>query len=89
MNVPDALGTVAFAINDRGQVAGYFISTSGAIHGFVKTGMKFQDIDMPGAAVTIVTAINNSGSVAGYYVDTAGNAPRIPRHSVVTMRRHR
>jgi hypothetical protein len=73
VNVPDASVTAAFAINDKGQIAGYYRSTSGALHGFVKTGLKFQDVDMPGAAGTIVTAINNSGGVAGYYLDTARN----------------
>lgn len=73
VNVPDASVTVAFAIKDKSQIAGYYRSTSGALHGFVKTGMKFQDIDMPGATGTVVTAINNSGTVAGYYHDTARN----------------
>jgi probable HAF family extracellular repeat protein len=72
MDVPDAASTVAFAINDRGQVAGYFTDATGAIHGFVKTGARIRQLDMPGAAATIVTALNNRGDVAGEYFDAGG-----------------
>ena len=72
LDVPDAARTAAFAINDRGQVAGYFMDASGGLHGFVKTGQQFQHLDVPGAVATIVTAINNWGSVAGEYFDASG-----------------
>ena len=72
LDVPAALATAAFAINDFGQVAGYFVDASGGVHGFLKTGSRLQQLDMPGAVATIATALNNAGSVAGEYIDASG-----------------
>ena len=72
LDVPGALNTTAFGINDFGQISGYFVDATGAVHGFVKSGQKFRQLDMPGALATIPTAINNWGTVAGEYVDTKG-----------------
>jgi hypothetical protein len=41
-----------FAINDVGQISGYYVDASGAFHGFVETQKQFHTIDVPGAAVT-------------------------------------
>ena len=61
-----------FAINDVGQISGYYVDASGAFHGFVETQKQFHTIDVPGAAVTFATTINNFGVVAGEYFDAAG-----------------
>ena len=63
---------MAFAINDVGQVAGYYWTGTGQIHAFVKTQGKFQTLDVPGAADTLATTINNFGVVSGEYIDAAG-----------------
>ena len=72
LNLPAATATVAFAINDFGQIAGYFEDASGGIHGYVKTGQHLRQVDMPGALATLVTSLNNWGSVAGEYIDASG-----------------
>ena len=74
LDVPNAGagGTAAFALNDVGQVAGYFVDAAGSIHGFVQTRGAYQTLDVPGAVATIATAMNNYGVVAGEYFDAAG-----------------
>ncbi len=72
LDVPGAASTVAFAVNEHGQVAGYYADAAGALHGFVKTGQRVQQLDVPGGVATIVTALNNRGSVAGEYFDASG-----------------
>jgi hypothetical protein len=61
-----------FAINDVGQISGYYVDASGAFHGFVETQKQFHTIDVPGAVVTFATTINTFGVVAGEYFDAAG-----------------
>ncbi|HEY0230467.1 MAG TPA: hypothetical protein VGC55_04365 [Dokdonella sp.] len=65
-------GTVAFAVNDVGQTAGYYVDSAGLIHGFIEARGRFKTLDMPGVAATIVTAINNFGVIAGEYFDATG-----------------
>jgi hypothetical protein len=63
----------AMAINEAGEVAGYFGDTVGVVHGFVrrKDG-TFITFDAPGAARsgnlgTFSESVNNAGDVTGYY----------------------
>ncbi len=71
--LPGATATIAYAINDVGQIAGEYFDTAGHIHGFVGTRGQYQSLDMPGAAATFVTNINNYGVAVGEYKDTAGH----------------
>jgi hypothetical protein len=44
-NVPRAVYTVALAINNKGQIAGYYYSAdSGSAHGFVATPKKKKEL---------------------------------------------
>ena len=69
LDVPGAAATVAFAINDVGQIAGYYWGTTGPMHSFVEMDGKFVTLDFPGSTGTAVTTINNFGVVSGYYLD--------------------
>lgn len=65
------------AINDQGQIAGYFGSGADAAHpnrGYVRsaTGV-FVNENFPGAAQTQVIGINNSGTTCGFYADPKGD----------------
>jgi hypothetical protein len=68
-------GTVAFAINDRGVIAGQFQDSSYLFHGFVRyPDGAFSTFDAPGAGTeanqgTLGTGINVAGEVVGYYID--------------------
>ena len=47
-----ATGSEAFGINDKGRIAGYFVDTNGATHGFLWTGKKYKQLDAPGSSST-------------------------------------
>ena len=74
---PDNLHAVATAINDRGQVAGWFLRKVGDTYYFVGfiTGPGAEGItelgDLGGGRVT-VTGINEQGQVTGYAINAAG-----------------
>ena len=62
------------AVNDRGDIAGYSFTASGARHAFVWTrsgGMK--DLGTLGGAESVAMGINAKGDIAGWSLDAAGN----------------
>ena len=72
--VPGAVnGALAGGINNRDQVTGYFVDSSGLPQGFVKDGDKYTTLDVPGAIYTLASGINNQGTVVGSYLDASGN----------------
>jgi hypothetical protein len=65
LDVPDSDFTVAYGINDIGQIVGY----SSGNHGFVYLKGRFRTLDAPGALGTNPFGINNRGQVIGWYMD--------------------
>jgi probable HAF family extracellular repeat protein len=65
-------GTSPEAINNAGQVVGYFLDASGVPHGFLKNGDSFTTIDPPAASFTLAYSINDRGDIVGFYGDTTG-----------------
>jgi probable HAF family extracellular repeat protein len=53
------------AINDKGQIVGFFNDSSGVTHGFLEQGGTYSTIDVPGATNTFPYGINNSGAIGG------------------------
>ena len=75
-DVPGAVYTNPYGVNDSGQIAGCY--TSNSDHGFVDTAGSFSAIDYPGATRTCAYGIDNgSGVVASYdivgFYDTPGH----------------
>jgi probable HAF family extracellular repeat protein len=77
-NVPNnhpMLGTVAFGINDRGQIVGDYVDTvapnAGKRRGFLLDNGVYTTFDFPGALLTVAEGINNAGTIVGAYVDAA------------------
>ncbi len=64
IDVPGAVETNAFGINNSGQIVGEFTASSRA-HGFLLSGGAFTTIDVPGAINTQAFGINDSGQIAG------------------------
>ena len=65
-------GTFPGHITRDGVIAGDYVDSSNAYHGFLRTvNGVIISIDVPGAARTYVTGINQAGVIAGYY--GAGN----------------
>ena len=65
------------AINDKGQIAGYFCTTepcynaSFELYGFLKQGETYTTVSAPAAPGTYALGINNSGTIVGQWQDFA------------------
>jgi hypothetical protein len=73
-NYPGAAGTSISAINNRGEIVGWYetLTDAGAeYHGFycADTQGGCISIDYPKAVQTTATDINDSGYIVGYYLD--------------------
>lgn len=72
-NIDDPLGvgaTTAAAINNAGQIAGFYTDTvTGITHGFFDNNGNFTLIDGPNAAATMLLGLNNFGEAVGVEVD--------------------
>ncbi len=62
-----AASTYPFAINDQGNVVGYFYDEANFQYNFLKEGDTYTIIDVPGAHDTYALGINNSGMIAGWF----------------------
>lgn len=75
-------GTVAYAINNSGVIAGQFEDTRFVFHAFIRYPdgfiFEFDDLNAGGTAFanppqgTVAANINSRGDTAGYYVDSSG-----------------
>ncbi|MCU1251291.1 MAG: putative extracellular repeat, family [Edaphobacter sp.] len=72
IDFPGAGGTVAWDINNRGQIVGFYDSKGVAPRGFIWDDGKFTSVQIPGALATVVYGINSAGEVVGEFDDTTG-----------------
>src|SRR5437899_783824 len=70
IDFPSATATLAWGMNNRRQVVGWYQKKDGVVHGFIWQGGKFTSVDIPGATETVVLGINSVGDIVGIYVDT-------------------
>jgi uncharacterized membrane protein len=74
-SVPAAIATIAYEINNSKQlVVGYFIDSSGILHGFYRdanAALHFP-IDPSGSVATVLFGLNDRNWVVGRYGDSAG-----------------
>ncbi len=66
-------GTTAAAINNAGEIAGFYVDAGGVFHGFLDVSGTFTTIDAAGAADTSLLGLNNNGEAVGFDIDAAGN----------------
>jgi uncharacterized membrane protein len=66
LDVPGATVTLAYGINDRGQIVGEF-SDDGENPGFLTDGATYTTLDAPGAQATLAYGINNRGQIVGWF----------------------
>jgi hypothetical protein len=75
-SLPGASLTAA-AINDSGDIAGFYTNAAGATDGFLKTrNGQFTDLAVPGASSTMALGVNGRDEVVGTYL--VGPAARPP-----------
>jgi probable HAF family extracellular repeat protein len=62
---------VPISINDKGQVTGYYQTSSTTLNqqAFVYSNGQYTSIDPPAGVDPIAFSINNFGQVVGYYAD--------------------
>jgi hypothetical protein len=72
IDYPGAMYTFPQAVNDSGQVVGYWGDSQGNNHGFYWDGINFTSIDYPGAGATFAVGINNAGVISGFYLTDMG-----------------
>jgi hypothetical protein len=71
---PGSTYTIPTAINQSGEVAGYYTTdgNTGEAHGFLRQpGGTIVAFDPPGSTGTLAYGINTSGMIVGHYVDGA------------------
>jgi len=68
-----SINGLANAINDKGQIAGYYGDANGNIHGFIYQEGTSTTVNYPGATSTYVYGINDREEIVGYYEDANGN----------------
>lgn len=69
IDFPGATATIAWDINNRGDVVGVYHKEDFVIHGFLWHKGKFTSVDIPGATLTVVFGINSAGDMVGLYED--------------------
>ncbi len=62
------------AINDIGQVTGFFTPASGPVESFLTTHAGLEAIAFPGASSTQALGLNNLGEVVGVYTTGTGSS---------------
>jgi probable HAF family extracellular repeat protein len=72
IDVPGAVSTEAFGINDYGQIVGYYRDATGTVHGYVLNDGVFTRLDYPGANSTFAYGINKAGQIVGRFDDSTG-----------------
>jgi uncharacterized membrane protein len=74
--VPEAQYNFPTAINDNGEIVGYWSSSTidgDEQNGFVYIGGKYTTLDYPGAAATQLLGITDSGEILGSYTNLLVN----------------
>jgi uncharacterized membrane protein len=62
---PNAMGTTAAAINNQGDIAGFWTDNTGKIDGFLDDHGKFLTVDAPGSTQTELLGLNDRGIAVG------------------------
>jgi uncharacterized membrane protein len=73
-NVPGALETEAYGINDAGVIVGDYFNTDTNATGFVYQNGNYTFLNVPGAFDTRAFGISNNGEIVGaYFTRTSGS----------------
>ncbi|MBL6082779.1 hypothetical protein JMJ56_33040 [Belnapia sp. T18] len=65
LDVPGSTRTLAYGVNDRGDVVGTYLDQESSPHGFLYSHGDYTSLDVPGSDYTQLTGINNRGQIVG------------------------
>ena len=66
----------ATAINNAGDVAGFYTASGGMTDAFLKTARHFTRLAVPGASMTQAFGVNDRGEVVGAYTTGSGSSAK-------------
>jgi hypothetical protein len=67
--VPDSIATYPLSINAQRTITGYYVTTDGVTHGFVRDeDGVITKFDVPGSTSTRPDSINRAGEITGTYI---------------------
>jgi hypothetical protein len=72
INDPLGVSTTTAAINNAGQLAGFYVDANNVTHGFLDNGGVFTTYDAPGATATMLLGLNNEGEAVGVETTASG-----------------
>ena len=72
-DVPGAVLAEATAINNRGEIIGFYFDAGFVPHGFMFRDGVYTFYDYPGSSRTLLTRINDRGQITGIRLDTDGH----------------
>jgi probable HAF family extracellular repeat protein len=64
---PGSTYTIAWSINDKGQIVGFYVDSNHTEHGFLYNNGNYTTIDPPNSDQTVAWGINSQGQVVGLY----------------------
>jgi hypothetical protein len=77
-NFPGSQQTQVTGLNDMGKTVGFYVTSSGANHGFYEKNGVFTSVTDPAGnakpSFTQLLGVNNQGVAAGFYNDAKGNS---------------
>jgi hypothetical protein len=65
-------GTTAAAINNSGEIAGFYVNAAGNTLGFTDNNGSFTTIDPAGSTMAELLGVNDNGLAVGIYTDSTG-----------------
>jgi len=72
IDFPNASFTAgATGINNRGQIVGVYVDSSGVRRGFLLDKGNFSTVDFPNALETNANGINDHSQIVGWYRDSS------------------
>lgn len=72
INVPGAMSTIPFGLNDNDTIVGEYEDSQFVGHGYIQRGSQITTIDFPGVPLTLLLQMNSAGLIVGEYTDASG-----------------
>jgi hypothetical protein len=72
IDFPGSTSTGLSAVNDAGDMFGWYDDVDGHTHAFLLRHGRFTTVDVPGSTDTQGNGLNDRGDIVGWYTDADG-----------------